>query len=126
MNRLEKINRLLTELKEEKYVKIVEGKKDRETLKMFGITNIKTIKKPLTEVVEEVKGKKAIILTDYDRTGIKLEKRIKELLENKGVTPDMKYKKELQTLTGIKKIEELSKRYEKIKEEVLTNGKNLH
>ncbi len=126
MNKLEKINRLLRELKEEKAVKIVEGKKDKESLEKLGITNIKTLKRPLQEVTAGIKEKKAIILTDYDRTGTKLAERLKELMENEGIHPDLTYKKKFRLLTGIKKIEELFERYEKIKEEVLTNGKNLY
>ncbi len=117
MNKFEKLQRLLTELKEEKAVKIVEGNKDKKALERLGIKNIITLQgKPVQDKIKELKHK-AIILTDYDRKGRELEKRLKEALISQGIIPNLEYKKELKKLTGITQIEELFQKYEKMKEE---------
>lgn len=67
---------------------IVEGLKDKETLKALGFKKVVTLNKPLFQVVENVADtikeeeviKEVIILTDLDKAGRKLYSRLKNEL----------------------------------------------
>lgn len=66
----ETVTSLLDEIKEQHLLVIVEGKKDWEALRTFGIENVITLsKKPLYQVIEELTVSEVVILTDFDRTG---------------------------------------------------------
>ena len=70
MEILETVTSLLADIKENGFLVIVEGKKDRDALRQFGIKNIITLsKKPLFQIVEELPASEVVILTDFDRTG---------------------------------------------------------
>ena len=88
---------------------IVEGKKDRKSLENLGLKNIKEINKGdnLVEFADRITAKKIIILTDFDRRGALLKKRLKELLETTGRRVDTKYREELNKATGVKYFENL-------------------
>ena len=88
---------------------IVEGKKDRRSLENLGLKNIKEINKGdnLVEFADKITAKKIIILTDFDRRGALLKKRLKELLETTGRRVDTKYREELNKATGVKYFENL-------------------
>lgn len=73
MEILETVTSLLDEIKESHLLVIVEGKKDRDALQIFGIEHIITLsKKPLYQVIEELTVSEVVILTDFDRTGRRL------------------------------------------------------
>ncbi len=89
---------------------IVEGKKDKEALKSFGITNVVTLKKSLFEVVEEVssKAKECVILTDLDKKGKYLYSRLRQDLQKHGVKVDNSFRNFLFRETKLRQIEGLS------------------
>ena len=102
----EKLERILMDL-EEKLV-IVEGKNDKKALKSLGVKDIIAINaRPLYEVVEIAsKSKKEIvILTDFDKEGRAIEKRLKYLLQRYKKHPNSKLRWKVMNL-GKNKIED--------------------
>jgi 5S rRNA maturation endonuclease (ribonuclease M5) len=65
---------------------IVEGKKDEKALKALGLTNIIPLNNtPLAEFVQKITESQiheVIILTDFDKEGRKLEKKLDLLLRS--------------------------------------------
>ena len=125
---LEKLDKILGELREDKRIKIVEGEKDKRALAHFGIGNIKMIHgKSLARLTGGIK-QDVIMLTDYDRTGGLLARKTADLLKNESVHVDMNYRRELRRYAKIKYIEELVVKYDKLLEKIRRNsdGKNLH
>ena len=100
----------LNELKSSNKLIIVEGKKDKDSLKKFGITNIVTINKPIYELVEHIVNnyKEVIILTDLDKQGKKLYSTLKHNLQKSGVKIDSKFREFLHKNTRLSNIEGLS------------------
>lgn len=125
MNSLEKLDRLLSELREDQRKKIVEGKKDREALAYFGITDVVLIKGPLGDFCNRLEGD-VILLTDFDRKGKLLTKRLLELFQDVGINADIKYRAELRKLAKINETEELVVKYQEIESGSDFYGKNLH
>ena len=85
---------------------IVEGKEDKSALIKLGFTNIITLSTPLYKVVESVKTKKVIVLTDLDSEGKKLYSKLKHELGQRGVYIDDKlrnllFKTDLRQLEGL-------------------------
>jgi 5S rRNA maturation endonuclease (ribonuclease M5) len=65
---------------------IVEGSADRKALQLLGCRRILMLeKKAIFEVVEAVKDKEVIILTDFDREGKKLYHRLYQKFSQRGV-----------------------------------------
>lgn len=117
--RYEKALRLLDELKEERAPLIVEGKKDTRALATIGITNVIELNKGknLADFAHSVDEKEVIILTDYDRTGGKLKKELKELFLSQNTRVNTEYRRQLRYLTGVKYIENLDKVLNTLKRE---------
>ena len=68
---------VLEELKEKArdgWVIVVEGKRDERALRMLGIEGEIIVFSSFREVVDKIRDRKVIILTDYDRRGIEIEK----------------------------------------------------
>ena len=119
MNKLERLERTLQELREDPHPKLVEGKNDRKNLEALNIQNVRLIQNSsLQRTVETTKEDEVIILTDFDRRGEMILKRLKELFKNEGIETNTKYRKEIRRLTGIRTFEELVPRYHDIKNEV--------
>ena len=119
MNKLERLERALQELREDPKPKLVEGKNDKKNLEALKIQNIRLIhNSSLQKTVEETKEKGVIILTDFDRRGELLLKRLIELFKNEGIEVNTEHRKKLKKLTGLRTFEELVPRYNKIKNEV--------
>lgn len=81
---IDEIIELLNELRNTPTVIVVEGKKDKNALKRFGIERVEDISgKSIEEVVENVCriGNEVLILTDFDREGRRLEKILKKEFE---------------------------------------------
>jgi 5S rRNA maturation endonuclease (ribonuclease M5) len=113
---LEALEGLLQELREDPRPKLVEGEKDKKALERLGIRNIVLIQPvSLAKVAGEV-GSDVILLTDYDRRGELMAQRLAELLHNEGVRVDVSYRRELRQLTGIRQVEEITKKYEDMRE----------
>ncbi len=124
----EGLNRLLSELKEDERVKIVEGIKDKRALEYFGITNIRMVHgNSLPQLTSSIK-QDAILLVDFDRTGRTIAKRIAELLKNESIHVDLNYRRDLRRYAKINEIEELVVKYNELLEKFggNENGKNLH
>ncbi len=109
MNYIKDLEDWIIKLKKSKKLILVEGKKDRKSLKLFGIDKIMTINKPLFEIVEIIssKFKECIILTDLDPEGRKIYSYIRRNLERNGVKVDNKYREFLFKNTKIRNIEGL-------------------
>ncbi len=107
---------LLEKLRESGKPVIVEGKKDRTALLLFGITNIFTLDRPLFAIVEDVsaKSKEAAILTDLDKKGKFLYGKLKPDLLNHGVQIDDDFRNFLFRNTKIRQIEALKNYAEQV------------
>ena len=124
----EGLNRLLSELREDSRVKIVEGIKDKRALEYFGISNIRMIHgNSLAQLTSSIK-EDAVLLVDFDRTGKTIAKRIAELLKNESIHVDFNYRRDLRKYAKINEIEELVVKYNELLEKFggNENGKNLH
>lgn len=89
---------------------IVEGKRDKRALRLFGFTKIITINHGLYETVEDIKGKEVIVLTDFDAEGKEIAKKLNVFLQSLGYKVDRETRRKIGFLfTGmrIRKIEEL-------------------
>lgn len=98
--------------REESAIILVEGQRDLAALRKLGVTH--TIKKVsgrrMVDDLSFFKGKNVIILTDFDRTGRHLFRKLRKELEVMGFNPNVYYWQQLKTITKgqIKGIEELS------------------
>ncbi len=85
MNNLEIIEEL-AEIKNNKYLVIVEGKKDKKALNDLGIGKIISFdNKPLFEIIENIDEKDVAILTDLDVEGKKLFNKLRYHLQKRGI-----------------------------------------
>lgn len=114
--RLELIEELLEELlcfSTEGNIILVEGKRDKNSLRKLGIKGRVELvtHHPLTDICEKVAatGKRVVILTDWDRRGIILEKKISENLEYYGIKMERQLRKRILSLVqkDIKDVESL-------------------
>lgn len=110
----EKVLMLIESLKKEQSaVILVEGIRDCQALRTLGIecTIEKVSGKRLFDflVPKRFRGRNIIILTDFDRRGCELFKRIKNELETLGLNPNCYYWQQLKALLRgeMKGIEEL-------------------
>jgi 5S rRNA maturation endonuclease (ribonuclease M5) len=96
---------------------IVEGKKDVEALRASGVTGtlltVKTGGKSFLDAASEIENMRppeVILLLDFDRRGKQGTKRLKQSLERAKIKPNIKFWRQLATLTGkeIKCIESLT------------------
>ncbi len=114
--KFKELKNTLEELKKDKRKKIVEGKKDKEALEEFQVTQIEEINpKPLRQVTSNTEEKEVIILTDYDDTGKKLSSELIDLYRAEGIKTDLSYKKKLGKLKGISEIQEIPSKYRELK-----------
>lgn len=88
---------------------IVEGLKDKKALEAFGFKKIKTLNKALYLVVEEVKEKRVLILTDLDQKGKQLYRKLNSAFSSRGLFVDNTLRDFLFKNTKIKYIENLTK-----------------
>jgi 5S rRNA maturation endonuclease (ribonuclease M5) len=106
----EKIQQILDALAEESAkgtLIIVEGKKDVEALRSFGVTgpvlSVKTGGKSFTEALHEIEqtgAAEVILLLDFDRRGKEGTSRLKQNLERAKTKPNLKFWRELSALLG--------------------------
>jgi 5S rRNA maturation endonuclease (ribonuclease M5) len=104
------IDQWVEKLVEEQPYVIVEGPKDKASLRKLGLENIIYLRgKPLFEVVEWVASitKECMILTDLDREGKKLYSVLKAELQKHGVKIDDRFRKFLFKETDLRQIEGL-------------------
>jgi 5S rRNA maturation endonuclease (ribonuclease M5) len=106
----EKIQQILDALAEESAkgtLIIVEGKKDVEALRSFGVTgpvlSVKTGGKSFTEALHEIEqtgASEVILLLDFDRRGKEGTNRLKQNLERAKTKPNLKFWHALSALLG--------------------------
>lgn len=107
---METVDQWVEKLVEEQPVIIVEGPKDRASLKKLGLENIIYLRgKPLFEVVEWVAKitNECLILTDLDREGKKIYSVLKAELQKHRVKIDDRFRKFLFKETDLRQIEGL-------------------
>ncbi len=92
---------------------VVEGIKDKNSLKRLGVTNYIVLmnKKPIFQTIEDISKitKDAIILTDFDKKGKELYGRLKSGLQRFGVKVDHYFREWLQRNTRLSHIEGMAK-----------------
>jgi 5S rRNA maturation endonuclease (ribonuclease M5) len=114
MNDEDKVLHLIESLKNEpEAVILVEGQRDYLALRMLGIEHTieKISGKRILDDLSFLEGKNVILLTDFDRTGCTLFKKLRTELEVMGFNPNLYYWQQLQEAVGgeITQIEELSR-----------------
>ena len=115
--RLEEFNKILTYLNKLNYPVVVEGKRDTFALRHLGYTgNIVELNdgRSVLSTVELLAHKLGVsgnfvIMTDWDRTGGRLAKQLKEYGESSDLLPDLSIRRNLALLCSkdINCIEEL-------------------
>lgn len=102
----------LRKLQESELYIIVEGKKDRKVLEKGGLSNIIEISgkrlEDVVDIVKKFKRNSVLILTDYDREGIKTYKRLKRLLVADEIYVDDFFRQSFKKIFWVNKIEELN------------------
>ncbi|MDP1553320.1 MAG: hypothetical protein Q8M06_09945 [Methanobacteriaceae archaeon] len=133
LRRLLRLNEELEELKYygEKGVPIlIEGKKDEKALRELGINGffIKVSGSPLNlfeiaEIAAE-SSPNVIILTDFDKKGNQLAKKLSNDIQSLGSCPEMKIRRRIMGMTRkyIKDIESLPKHINKLRIDVYPYG----
>lgn len=125
--RLERFLKLIDRLSYESKIGgviVVEGQRDRDSLRKMGITGpILCLQSSRTNTVgfaEHLDGARdVIVLTDFDREGVFLAKRLARILNAQKVRTNLILWRELRRLTrsDIRSIEELPKFYERLQTE---------
>ena len=115
--RLESFNRIWDSLKEINAPVIVEGKRDTVALRNLGysgnlieLNDGKSVLSTVEKLVREYgRGTNFIILMDWDRTGEKLAKQLKDYGESCDLSPNLRVRRELSALCSkdISCVEEL-------------------
>jgi len=84
---------------------IVEGKRGNCPCEKIGVrTNVYTYEKFIRD---NIRGKKAVILTDYDDEGEVKKKIISSLLIERGIIEHEEYRRKFERIFGVKTIEEV-------------------
>ena len=109
----------LVEKSENGAIIVVEGVKDRNSLRSLGIQGDIIVFSSYTEVVDKIRDKDVIILTDYDDRGKKIEKALVNKFSSWGITPNTQIKKRIFKLVSkdITTIENLAKYFFKVENE---------
>ena len=127
LERLEKLEELIQELQqlsEEGAVIIVEGQRDRESLRNLGISGIIELgtKKSLLMFCEEVarESNDVIVLTDWDKNGEKLAVLMESYLKSVNAKVNMDIREKIKKLVKkrIKDIESLNTHIVNLKSEL--------
>ena len=126
-DRLEALEGILDELQDmcDTHIALIEGNKDRRALDNLGLDDLKTIEVqreggPLraAEMVSSM-GKEAVILTDWDDRGNRIEKDLREQLDALCVRYDTEIRERLRDICikDIKDVESLDSLYKRLKNE---------
>ena len=110
---LDELKKEIELLKNSKKLIIVEGKKDSLVLKKFGIKSI-SLTKPLYKIIEKIKEKECVILTDLDKQGRKLYSILFRNLQKRKVKVDNRFRLFLLKKTKLKQIEGLDSYMKKL------------
>ena len=103
---------------------IVEGLRDRESLRKMGISGVilclQSSRKNAVGFVEGIQGvRDVVVLTDFDREGVFLAKRLARILTSQNIHTNLVLWRELRQLTrsDVRSIEELPKYYQRMRVE---------
>ncbi|RLI75061.1 hypothetical protein DRO97_04280 [Archaeoglobales archaeon] len=109
----------LVEKSENGAIIVVEGVKDRNSLRSLGIQGDIIVFSSYTDIVDKIRDKDVIILTDYDDRGKKIEKALVNKFSSWGITPNTQIKKRIFKLVSkdITTIENLAKYFFKVENE---------
>lgn len=125
LDRLEKLIQRVTHESELGGIIVVEGTRDRDALRKMGILGSilclqSSRKNPLRFVEELDAGRKVIVLTDFDREGVSLAKRLTRSLSYQKIHANLVLWRELRGLTrsDVRSIEELPKFHSRLRTEV--------
>jgi 5S rRNA maturation endonuclease (ribonuclease M5) len=126
--RFEKLQKLLERISDEAQrgrVVVVEGNKDRESLRSMGVTGkilcLKSSRHNTIGFVEELDGEKEVILlTDFDREGVFLANQLARLLTSQNIHANLLFWRQLRGLTrsDLRSIEELPRLYDRLYSEL--------
>jgi len=129
--RFEKLQKLIDRLSDESQkgsVIVVEGIRDRDSLRKIGITGrilcLQSSRKNAFGFVEELRGVgDVIVLTDFDREGTFLARRLARILNAERMRGNLILWRDLRRLTrsDIRSIEELPKYYQRLQVKQLLN-----
>ncbi|AGK60770.1 Small primase-like proteins (Toprim domain) [Archaeoglobus sulfaticallidus PM70-1] len=105
---------------------IVEGRSDEKALKEMGIhgeVRFASISSD-AEIVDSVRSRFVILLTDWDYRGNKIEKELSRKLELNGIAVDREYRKRLFRIVGkeVRTIEDIPKLIKKAEIELEWQG----
>jgi 5S rRNA maturation endonuclease (ribonuclease M5) len=122
--RLEKLRKLIDRISyelQEGSVIVVEGIRDRDSLRKIGIEGsihcLQSSRKNTVGFAEELRGAhNVIVLTDFDREGVFLARRLARTLTAEGIRSNLILWRELRGLTrsDIRSVEELPKYYQRL------------
>ncbi|MCZ7357717.1 MAG: toprim domain-containing protein [Candidatus Methanoperedens sp.] len=127
IERLEQLDKILSDLRERAdngAVIIVEGRKDAESLSRLGLKGdiIFASQQPLLELTEKLsrKDKEIILLTDWDKKGGMIARKIIKYLLNYGIMPNTEIRGRIRALVKkrIKDIESLSNYVNRLRDEL--------
>lgn len=115
------LDRIMKELDEGGKPILVEGKRDKAALERIGVRNrIFLINMSPDELCKRVAkvSDEAVVLTDFDRTGEKLGKRVEEALYSYNVLPNMDMRRKFRYLLGVYNFEEIDRKLEEFKKKI--------
>jgi 5S rRNA maturation endonuclease (ribonuclease M5) len=121
--KIEKVLRRILVESDSGTVVIVEGRKDRETLRKLGLTgpilSFKNSRRSLNDFLSQISAKKVILLTDFDKEGTDLSARMARELAQLRIGTDDAVRRQLGALVkqDIKTIEGLFNLVEKMRRE---------
>jgi 5S rRNA maturation endonuclease (ribonuclease M5) len=123
--RLQKLIHRLNDEAEKGSVIVVEGSRDKESLRSMGILGriicLQSSRRNALSFAEQLNGEKnVIILMDFDRQGVFLANRLTRLLTSQSVRSNLVLWRQLRSLTRseLRSIEELPRLYERLESEV--------
>lgn len=107
---LKRLKSLITQLNNN--IVIVEGKRDVIALEKIGVrTNVLTHEKFIRN---DIRGKNAVILTDFDKEGEVKRKIISSVLLERNIIENEELRRKFKQIFGVKTIEEIPSIFEKI------------
>ena len=106
----------IEEIQQENIPIIVEGRNDKKALQELGLENIFTLNLPLFKIVERIQGKEVVILTDLDKKGKQLYRRIQHDCIHHGIKINNKLRHFLFKKTQLSHIEGLPRYLRKVEE----------
>lgn len=127
MERLEMLEELIQELRalaDRGTIIVVEGRKDVESLQSLGIKGDIRLSSqhPLLDFTEQLSGsgKDIVLLTDWDRKGGMIARRIIDYLRDYGISPNTDFRSKIGVLVrkSIKDIESLNRYIGKLRYEL--------